>query len=310
MLSVDDLVYSGITLAKAAYVAVIATCGAQVVSGTGTCAASEGRLPLPVYVLALITLVGLGVWLHSWVSEAWENEEGVFGTVSALRFRFGDRVKLPLREKTGTPEWWAKQVVVVTGGAGGLGWATSGRILAQGARVAVWDVKEPQALFHASDKELLTPSQRSRIMFTKCNVADRQSVIAAVADLQAKFGPATVLVNNAGIQSGVGKTLDKLSGEEVTRIFGINVLSHFWTLQALLPDMLKTGTGHIVSIASIMGQMPIAHLCTSATLVLGQWSDHSQPTMWRQSTRSRECITLCGESWTTCITRLSCGRLM
>ena len=76
------------------------------------------------------------------------------------------------------------KVVIVTGAAAGIGRATAERFVAEGCRVAAWDVNE---------------APESAGVFQKVNVADAGEVEAAVADVVDRWGPVSVLVNNAGI---------------------------------------------------------------------------------------------------------------
>eukprot|EP00812_Abedinium_dasypus_P009222 NODE_2928_length_854_cov_357.276596.p1 GENE.NODE_2928_length_854_cov_357.276596~~NODE_2928_length_854_cov_357.276596.p1 ORF type:complete len:221 (-),score=62.77 NODE_2928_length_854_cov_357.276596:191-796(-) len=65
----------------------------------------------------------------------------------------------------------------------------------------------------------------------------------------------TILINNAGIVSK--GTLAELADEAIERVMNVNILSHFWTVKAFLPAMLEKNHGHIVTIASMMGQAPL-----------------------------------------------------
>ncbi|MES1256927.1 MAG: SDR family NAD(P)-dependent oxidoreductase, partial [Acidobacteriota bacterium] len=79
----------------------------------------------------------------------------------------------------------ADKVVVVTGGAAGIGQATATRFAQEGCRVSVWDRNPPAADF-AGD-------------FQKVDVGDTESVTAAAQAVLARWGRIDVLVNNAGI---------------------------------------------------------------------------------------------------------------
>ena len=74
----------------------------------------------------------------------------------------------------------------------------------------------------------------------------------------ASLGRVDILVNNAGIVSGM--PLLKLSEKQIRATFEVNVISHFWTLQAFLPQMLSHRSGHIVTIASTAGRTGVSHL--------------------------------------------------
>merc|ERR1712154_91546 len=63
-----------------------------------------------------------------------------------------------------------------------------------------------------------------------------------------KFGHVDILINNAGIATG--KPLLQLNKKQIQKCFEVNVISHFWTVQAFLPKMIERKSGHIVTISS------------------------------------------------------------
>lgn len=66
------------------------------------------------------------------------------------------------------------------------------------------------------------------------------------------------MINNAAIVNG--KPLLDLSLEEIERNFTVNLLSHYYTLKAFLPGMIRDGSGTIVSLSSVLGLLGSAHL--------------------------------------------------
>eukprot|EP00699_Malawimonas_sp_californiana_P002089 EC716622.1.p1 GENE.EC716622.1~~EC716622.1.p1 ORF type:complete len:211 (+),score=42.81 EC716622.1:3-635(+) len=88
-----------------------------------------------------------------------------------------------------------------------------------------------------------------------------------MADVGAKVD---VLINNAGVVSG--KNLLDISDRAINLTFGVNVISHFWTVRAFLPAMLQANSGHIVTIASIAGVTGINQMtdyCASKFAAIG-----------------------------------------
>lgn len=76
---------------------------------------------------------------------------------------------------------------------------------------------------------------------------------------KSKLGPATILINNAGIVNG--KPLLSLSSTELQKNFNVNLLAHFNTIRAFLPGMLLAATGGtIVTVASVLGKLGASHL--------------------------------------------------
>merc|ERR1712121_70754 len=80
----------------------------------------------------------------------------------------------------------------------------------------------------------------------------------------------TILVNNAGIVSG-SRLLDT-PDQKIIKTFEVNVLAHFWTIKAFLPDMIKHKLGHIVNVASLAGHAgtnKLVDYCSSKFAAVG-----------------------------------------
>jgi all-trans-retinol dehydrogenase (NAD+) len=158
------------------------------------------------------------------------------------------------------------QLVLVTGGAGGIGRLMALGFARRGARVAVWDLHEES--LRALEAEALKEGLFIKTM--KSDVADREAVYAQAAALTQELGPLDILINNAGVVSG--KTLLETSDEKIISTVNINILSHFWTVKAFLPSMLERNRGHIVTISSAAGLIGVRGLgdyCASKFAVFG-----------------------------------------
>jgi all-trans-retinol dehydrogenase (NAD+) len=146
------------------------------------------------------------------------------------------------------------KLVLITGGAGGIGRLMAFGFARLGARVAVWDLNG-EAL-KALEEEAL--KEGVFIRGTICDVSDRAAVYARAEALRAELGPLDILINNAGVVSG--KTLLDTPDEKILRTVNINILPLFWTLKAFLPSMIARNTGHIVTIASAAGLIGVGGL--------------------------------------------------
>ena len=136
------------------------------------------------------------------------------------------------------------KTVIVTGGAGGIGGATCRRFAAEGAKVAVFDMKLDAAEKVAAEIRA-TGGQAAAF---KCDITDRAAVDAAVAATEAQLGPVDVLVNNAGWD--VFKPFVKTVPAEWERLIAINLTGALHMLHAVLPGMSERKSGRIVNIAS------------------------------------------------------------
>jgi all-trans-retinol dehydrogenase (NAD+) len=80
-------------------------------------------------------------------------------------------------------------------------------------------------------------------------VTSPSSIAEAAKTVRDKLGDPSILINNAGV--GQPHTILETSNEWVTKIFQINVISHFWLTKEFLPSMVKKNKGHIVGLASM-----------------------------------------------------------
>jgi len=152
------------------------------------------------------------------------------------------------------------KVVLITGGVSGIGRLLALECKKLGAKVIVWDVNE----------DGVEEMKKNVDLSIKCNVADKKAVADGSKQVLDTFKTVHILVNNAGIVSG--KPLLDLSEEQIRRTFDVNVISHFWTLQAFLPAMLDAQEGHIVTIASTAGRSGVSQLtdyCASKYACIG-----------------------------------------
>lgn len=136
------------------------------------------------------------------------------------------------------------QVVIVTGGASGIGLATAKRFASEGARLVLADIDE-QGLVNAETevKAAGAPAAWGSI----CNVAVEEQVQATVLGAIQKFGQLDVIVNNAGLM--LFKPIEEQTGEEWVRILSVDLLGAFYFTKYAFLHM-KTG-GRIVNVSSI-----------------------------------------------------------
>ena len=136
------------------------------------------------------------------------------------------------------------KTVIVTGGGGGIGGATSRRFAADGAKVAVFDMNL-EAAQKVADAILAAGGNAAAF---KCDITNRAEVDVALAATEAQFGPVDVLVNNAGWD--VFKPFVKTVPAEWERLIAINLTGALHMLHAVLPGMSERKYGRIVNIAS------------------------------------------------------------
>ena len=134
---------------------------------------------------------------------------------------------------------------VITGGASGLGFAISQRLLASGAELVWWDVNA--ATLEQGVKQLGAPVQTVVVDVTR-----HESVVAAVQQTLAQ-GVVDVLVNSAGITGPNMKVWD-YPPEQWRQVMDVNLNGLFYCCRELVPHMRSRNYGRIVNIASVAGK--------------------------------------------------------
>jgi NAD(P)-dependent dehydrogenase (short-subunit alcohol dehydrogenase family) len=141
----------------------------------------------------------------------------------------------------------AGKTAIVTGGAGGIGRATSLAFAAEGARVAVVDVA-PGAAEAVADE--IRAAGGSALALT-ADVSNEADIERVVADTVAEFGSLDVVFNNAGIIRRT--TAVETTAEEWDRVFGVNVKGIFLMCKHAVPVMAANGGGSIINTGSGWG---------------------------------------------------------
>ena len=139
----------------------------------------------------------------------------------------------------------AGKVAIVSGGATGMGGASSRLFAAEGARVAIIDRNATAAAETVADIRSKGGIAESFV----ADVADEAQVITAVAAAESAFGPVTVLFNHAG--TIVIKPFLETTVTEWDWLHAVNVRSMFLMTRAVLPGMIAAGGGSIVCTSSI-----------------------------------------------------------
>lgn len=134
---------------------------------------------------------------------------------------------------------WPREIAVVTGAASGFGKLMAQDLAAKGLNVMAVDIVN----------ELPSEMQKvDKISYYKCDLQDRQAVMELQEKIAHEHGDASILINNAGV-CYEHSVLDA-SEKSVNNMYGVNIISHYWTLQAFMPSMIKKKKGHVVTIAS------------------------------------------------------------
>ena len=132
------------------------------------------------------------------------------------------------------------RVAVVTGGAKGIGAEIAQRLQQAGAKVAVWDLVEPEDSAFAED-------------YSPLDVTDGDAIEAALASTLARHGKIDFLSHNAGFS---GPTVPVTDYEPKTwqAVIDVNLVGTFRVCRAVVPGMQRQGFGRIVNMASLAGK--------------------------------------------------------
>lgn len=135
------------------------------------------------------------------------------------------------------------KIALITGGANGIGLATTERFAKEGAKIILWDVSDKG---NAVAQQL--KAQGHDVLFKKVSVTDEEEVHTAVAEAKAHFGRIDILINNAGITRD--RTLLKMSKGEWDDVIAVNLTGVFNCTHAVAPIMKDQNYGRIVSASS------------------------------------------------------------
>ncbi|MEU5565435.1 SDR family oxidoreductase [Micromonospora musae] len=136
------------------------------------------------------------------------------------------------------------RVVVITGGAGGIGAALARRFSAEGAAAIVVADVDAEAARAVADG--IGPLAHP----TAVDVTDEEQVKALVADTEQRYGRIDLFCANAGVTTGGGIEVDDAGWDRAWRV---NVLAHVYSARAVLPGMLARGGGHLLHTCSAAG---------------------------------------------------------
>jgi 3-oxoacyl-[acyl-carrier protein] reductase len=138
------------------------------------------------------------------------------------------------------------RTAIITGGARGIGFAITERLLQSGARCSIWD-RDPKGLDAAKSRA------GGKLHTAEVDTSSPESVERAAQSSISDLGTVDILVNNAGI-AGVTKKLWECTPNEWQEVLQTNLFGVFLCCRALVPHMMSRRYGRIVNIASIAGK--------------------------------------------------------
>lgn len=140
------------------------------------------------------------------------------------------------------------KVVIITGGALGIGKASCLLLAKEGAKIAVTDIND------AAGQQLVEHISQlgGTARFWHMDTGNEQQVKQAFSEINQQFGKIDVLVNNAGI-AGVNKPTHEITEAEWDALMQVNVKGVFFCTKHAIPYLQKNGSGSIINLSSIYG---------------------------------------------------------
>lgn len=163
---------------------------------------------------------------------------------------------------------FSNKIVLITGGASGIGKLMGELVLQKGAKLIIWDINQKNI-----DETRSQFSKFGKVVGYNVDVADIEQVKITAKIVKEEHGTVDVLINNAGII--VGKYFHEHSHGDITKTMNINANAPMHIALAFLSDMMDQNSGHICNIASSAGLISnpkMAVYAASKWSVIG-WSD-------------------------------------
>jgi NAD(P)-dependent dehydrogenase (short-subunit alcohol dehydrogenase family) len=154
------------------------------------------------------------------------------------------------------------RVVLVSGGASGIGEAVVHAFVAQEAKVGFLDIADDAA--RALQADLGAPS---RLHYEHCDVTDIAALRGAIENVRNALGPITILINNAAHDQR--HTIDDVTPEFWDDRIAVNLKHQFFAAQAVYPDMKAANNGSIVNLGSSAWMLSEANLAIYSTAKAG-----------------------------------------
>jgi NAD(P)-dependent dehydrogenase (short-subunit alcohol dehydrogenase family) len=146
--------------------------------------------------------------------------------------------------------------VLVTGGSRGIGASVCEAMAQKGCNVAINYNTSPDKAQAVAEKVQATGGKALTI---QADVSNREQVEAMVKQTTEAFGQIDIIVNNTGVTFDEGKTFVEMTDEQWDKTMAVNLTSTFYTLRAVLPQMIERKAGKVIIVGSCAG-------------VAGQWT--------------------------------------
>jgi NAD(P)-dependent dehydrogenase (short-subunit alcohol dehydrogenase family) len=151
----------------------------------------------------------------------------------------------------------AGKVAFITGGGGGIGSATARRFAQEGARVVVADIDVAAGEAAAKAARAAAANSGGDAHFIRCDVTERTSVVAAIAETVARYAKLDVLHNNAGGSTREDGPVTEAPEEEFWRAIKLDLYGTFLCSKLGIPEIIKAGGGSVINMSSNVALMAL-----------------------------------------------------
>lgn len=141
----------------------------------------------------------------------------------------------------------SNKVMIVSGGASGLGRAAAVKFAKNGYNITLIDIDEEKG--KQAEREIKDLGQDA--VFCLCDISDKDQVKKAAQVTKERFGRADVLINNAGLE--IRGSILQCTEEDWNRTYDINLKGIYYMSKAFVPSIVEQGGGAIVNTGSILG---------------------------------------------------------
>ncbi|RDW85148.1 hypothetical protein BP6252_02738 [Coleophoma cylindrospora] len=141
---------------------------------------------------------------------------------------------------------WNKEIVLITGGAGGIGGQVVKLLAEKKIKVVVLDVIP------------MTFDAPENVFYYKCDITSPATIASVAATIRSEVGTPTVLINNAGVARG--KNILEASEKDVRFTFDVNTLAHYWLAKEFVPAMAEKNHGMVVTVASLAAYVTVPNM--------------------------------------------------
>jgi all-trans-retinol dehydrogenase (NAD+) len=155
---------------------------------------------------------------------------------------------------------WEKEIVVITGGAGGIGGHVVRLLAEHKMTVVVLDIIP------------MTFETPSNVHYYKCDITSTSAIQSTASQIRKAHGDPTILINNAGVARG--RSILDSTEKDIRFTFDVNAIAHYMLVKEFLPSMIAANHGMIVTVASVAAFVTVADMVDYAATKAAALSFH------------------------------------